>query len=327
LEALLRTLSGFPKLAFVDFSRGAYALEAELVRRELSVIQPEELAVFLGGTRYLKKAIHISCQLHGDFKAWAAALALAPFPVDEETAFELHAALSLETSPWAIDELRAMSPGPGGRFAWGPDKLAERGALLRWLVAASAPYGARPPGLLGKALQFWKERIREEHARRMTREPAEPWTGTPAEQRMRLDRALLDLWDDPEPGLHQLYRLHGSRNAPGPLPETVAGALRIFGPAECQHPEAVPLPWKRDELSAEAQVMLIEMQFGGNHCPPAWLKSLRRPGRFYMALGGAMALFVLAAVAAGLHMVQQPPDKPPLPSSSRIERADRGSVR
>ncbi|HYN22730.1 MAG TPA: hypothetical protein VE078_17350 [Thermoanaerobaculia bacterium] len=109
LDALLRGLSHWPRLVFVDFSQGSNNLSSILARHSLEALLPAELADYLGasGQRRAKSAPPITNP--GDDEAWAAAAALAPAPPDEATLFDLRRALGLRASPWALQGLRRGS--------------------------------------------------------------------------------------------------------------------------------------------------------------------------------------------------------------------------
>ncbi|HEX9621111.1 MAG TPA: formylglycine-generating enzyme family protein, partial [Polyangiaceae bacterium] len=302
LSALLRLLSNFPRLAFVDFGRGAHGLASLLEPHELEVIAPEALPAFLGGTLHAGGPApwRGTGELSGDARAWAAALALAPFPVDEETAFELADELYLDVSPWTIDVLRERARRSGGRLEWPPE---ERARLLRWLRDTSR---AEANDLLARALRFWKRRLTDEAARRQAGEHADPWRDTPAEQHLFFDRALLELWDEPEAAIDRLYRLHGTENDEGPLHDAVRSALGRLGTADCPHQDAVALPWQVSDLSVPARVKLQQMGFGADHCRLERRETLRRPGRVYFAVGGAMAVASVSGAVAAVRAVEPP---------------------
>jgi hypothetical protein len=189
IDALLRDLSHWPRLAFVDFSAGANRLAAILKRHELERIAPTQLAAFLGSDR---TAAVPPPELPRDDRAWAAACALAPASVDEDTALALRRHLRLATSPWALRALRAEAPGPAGRLQWSD---ADRIPLLNWLreaEAAVAASGIARDSLLDRALRFWEEVYERELERERT-----DWQNTPAQQQMQMEYSLVRLWRQP----------------------------------------------------------------------------------------------------------------------------------
>ena len=309
----LRTLSGFPHLTFVDFGRGAYGLDL-LAQHALDVIAPEALPAFLGGSpRPARRAgappppCGDSDSLTGDARRWAAALALAPFPVDEDTAFALRGELEVTASPWYIEQFLRDAPGPGGRIEW---PLLARARHLRWLRDISVCREVGGGGWLAKALAFWRKQLDAEAARRNKRASLEPWEDTPAAQHLALERALLDLWDEQqkEDAIRALYKLHGGARARGPQRERVEEQLTHFGSRACSHEDAIALPWQWGELSDEARVMLYEMRFGARHCPLTGREALGRPGRLYVALAVAAAVTIAVGAGAVVRAMREPID-------------------
>jgi hypothetical protein len=316
IEALLRLLSHFPALAFVDFARGARNLQARLRQFDLNVIRPEALPEFLGSRNGIGRGGTATERpvgtLVGDVRAWAAALALAPFPVDPETAMLLRARLSLRVSPWKIDTLRARAPGPGGRLEWTPSLRAE---LLDWLVAVSR---TRAPSLLEGALAFWRSLLEEESKRRS--HGPEPWQGTFAEQRLRAERALLDLWDAPTAAIPVLYGLYQAEGATS-LQALIRRSLERLGPASCRHQNegSVALPWTLEDRTDIEKLMLARLGFGGQHCALR-AGALRRPGSLHAALGMVGGVAAAALALATIHALERlRPNSPPLTERPRMQ--------
>ncbi|MCB9535441.1 MAG: hypothetical protein H6704_04185 [Myxococcales bacterium] len=290
VRALLRTLSNWPRLTFVDFAEGAHNLAAHLTPWALSVCAPEGLPPFLGDATGRRPADDV---LEGAERAWAAVCALPGRAVDEATALHLRQALDLGASPWALARLRAAAPGPGGRLAWGD---ADRARLLRWLRDAEAwAPGASPSrhSLLARALDAWDAVYAAEDAARRADEPTPPWVDTPAEHRLRADRALLDLWRDPDAAVETLYRA-----AEGPAGPAIRRHLARFAPWEHgDRPGCVALPWRLADRPLTVRVMLRALDFGA----AADLKlkaTLARPGRLGLALGLCLGTAVGAFAAA-----------------------------
>jgi formylglycine-generating enzyme required for sulfatase activity len=287
-EALLRELGRWPRLAFVDFGEGRAA--ALLGPRHLRVVEPSEAFAFLGGIRFPPRI----AELGGDLGAWAAALALPAQPVDEGTAHALRRKLDLRVSPWELRRLLSRDHGAGGRLSWTRE---ERTRLLGWLLRSESLEDGRiaDAGVFGRALDFWEERYAEEEEARRAEDEIVPWTGTPAEQRLRLERALVRLWRQPEDAAEELYRLFQAGHE-----ETIRSALRDGAPADRVPPGgegALLLPWRVGDLSLRVQVMLREMGLGER-----WRlglpRHLRPPGRLWLAL--SLCAGVLAGGVLGL---------------------------
>lgn len=116
-DALLRQLSHWPHLAFVDFSGGEHDLPALLERHGLDLVAPAELAAFLGTTSAPPRMAPAGT---AEDAAWAAVCALAPGAVHERTALELRrrprrrraAARAGAPPPWPFPERRPALPPP-----------------------------------------------------------------------------------------------------------------------------------------------------------------------------------------------------------------------
>ncbi len=272
IEAALRTLSGWPQLAFV-LPEAAHG-RAILAAHGLPVLAPWQLAAFLAGGRPARRAVA------PDSLPWAAACALAPAPVAEAAAFELRRALGLAAPPWAAG---AFPRSGAGRIAWEP---GERARLLNWFGAAEEhPLDEVAEGSrLDRALRYWEEAYaREEHSRSAAADHA-PWAGTPAEHTFRLQKALLGLWRRAAlpATVRELYALFQ-----GPLRAAVPAQLRQLAPAGAGAADRVRLPWRWESLQPVERAMLAEMKFGGGELPPV---RLRRPARVWLALGLSLGL-------------------------------------
>lgn len=224
IDALLRELSHWPRLAFVDFSAGANRLAAILGRHELERIVPTQLAAFLGSDQ---TATVSPRELPRDDRVWAAACALAPTSVDENTALALRQRLALATSPWALRALHAEAPGPAGRLQWSD---AQRIPLLNWLREAEAAVvasGIAAGSLLDRALRFWEDL----YERELNRERGD-WQDTPAQQQLRMEYSLVLLWRQPSAAMVSIH-----------LPPFVKGGRGGFQASS--QPKIPPNPHKR----------------------------------------------------------------------------------
>lgn len=213
VAALLRELSHWPRLWVVDGSGGASGLPALLAPYGVECVAPDRLAARIGGARRLRGGP----RRPGDQRVWAAACAVAPAPVDEGSAWRLQRALQLRVSPWQMQSLRQQALGPGGRLQWHPH---ERAALLNWLAAAEAQPGDGSATLLGRALEFWENRYREEDRRRAGQQGA-AWIDSPAQRHLAMEEALVRLWRHPASAIRRLYALFQD-----PLRELIRQQLR-----------------------------------------------------------------------------------------------------
>ncbi|HNN54402.1 MAG TPA: hypothetical protein PKO07_25450, partial [Pseudomonadota bacterium] len=108
-KALLRQLSNWPQLAFVDCGNGVYRLRELLLPFGLVVINPSDVPGFLGGTQSPRRQPDSASDLH----TWIAVCALSPFPLNDETALALRQKLRLAVSPWAIQAVRSAARSQG----------------------------------------------------------------------------------------------------------------------------------------------------------------------------------------------------------------------
>ena len=109
IDALLRDLSHWPHIAFVNFCADQDPLARILRQHELECIRPKALAAFLGGDR---TPISAQPAQRSRDRTWAAACVLSPTSVAEQTALKLREQLGLRATPWSLSRLRSEAPGP-----------------------------------------------------------------------------------------------------------------------------------------------------------------------------------------------------------------------
>ncbi|CAN96381.1 hypothetical protein sce6214 [Sorangium cellulosum So ce56] len=314
-DALLRALSRWPRLGMVDFSEGRYGLDAIAAAHGIPVVSPEHIGQLLRQTGWaFPERTPGNVRLDGDELVWSAACALSLRPVDETTAFALHKALALRVAPRRLSALLREGVAAGGYLDWGPEAQAR---MLAWLRLEDRRVGASDadpvPGgtLLGRALAFWRERYTAEREARAQSEAraGAPWTGTPAERQMRVEQALLDLWDRPMQAARTLYTL-----ATGDAASAVRARLRRYVTLESADvvgsaPAAIVLPWRLSVQPPEVRVIFQELGLGGE-LAALRREALRRPGRLGLGIGlaaGLSAGAVAAAVREGLATPSEAP--------------------
>ena len=289
LDALLRSLSHWPRLAFVDFASGPSELAALLPKHSLTRITPMELAAFLGGDEALQRRVAKATE--GD-AVWAAACALAPSSIDEPRALELRRRLRLAASPWALRALRIEAPGPPGRLQW---QGSGRAGRINWLHTAEAQEkdDLADSSLLGRAHAFWSEIYDQELDPRRKGGSEVSVEGTPAHQHLLMERALLRLWrrQAAPAAVRELHSLHG-----GILREAIERHLGNLAPLDYGGEELVHLPWRWEVRSGPERAMLQEMKLGGGM--PA--VTLGRPGRLLLGIGLCLGLAAGALSVAAL---------------------------
>ena len=293
IDSLLRDLSHWPQLAWVDFSPDPAPLLDIASKHGIAVIDPAAVAGYLAGTR--SRASATVAPADHDIDTWAAACAVSPGPVAEETALELRRNLGLAVSPWALSQLRAHSPGTRGRLRWSMDQRIEH---LQWLRESQAD-DRRAETLLIRAIAFWQARYqREDDARSQEKS----WHDSPARQHLRMERALLDLWRQPAVAAAELHLLYQ-----GPLAETIRHHLQRLCPADRPDSRCVRLLWQstHEICPAVALAMLHEMGLGGRWA----VASVARPGRFWLALAAFVGI-ALGSLAVAMGQWAEPPVKP-----------------
>ena len=280
LLVLLHALADWPYLAFVDSSHGQYGLAELLQRYGIRCLAPEDMAAFLGAeaqdARYQARP---SVPFAGDVQAWAAGLALCPDPVEVNQALAVHRAMGLRVGPWTLTVLLEQRGAVGTGLEWSPQ---ERADLLNWLVRAEGIVGnITAQSKLGRALEFW----RSYYATQAEKAPT-----SPAAYRFAIERALLDLWRDPQQAARDLYGIYTSTDDAG-IPvfkEEIAQRLgryvaRWHNAAEPPlAPDEILLPWVWEDVAPQVRALLYRMGFARRFlsAPPLYM-----PGTLALTLG------------------------------------------
>ncbi|MEM7675792.1 MAG: SUMF1/EgtB/PvdO family nonheme iron enzyme, partial [Myxococcota bacterium] len=316
-QALLRELSSWPQLAFVDFGNGRVA--RRLADFDLKVITPRQVIGFLAQTENGRGE---SVSRAEDLTAWCAAAALNPGPQDDATLLALREDLALDVSPWHLEAVRTRArAGTAEHFRW---PKATRQVLLQWLTEASSRGSGR---LLAHAADFWLRRLDAEAKARANTDGSDEknsgrsiaWSGSEAAGRLALARGLVSLFVTPEPAIDALYALYRAQFA-----EAIRRQAEWLHPkdsAPSTTPGAVFLPWSIDEVSGHHQKLLDEMGFLPDN--PLDEATFVPPGRWWMTFGLAAGLAVFAA-AIGLMIGLSPPPPPFEPPDIRTDFGAKG---
>jgi formylglycine-generating enzyme required for sulfatase activity len=280
LLVLLHALADWPYLAFVDSSHGQYGLAELLQRYGIRCLAPEDMAAFLGAeAQEIRRQERPSVPFAGDMQAWAAGLALCPDPVEVNQALAVHRAMGLRVEPWALTVLLEQRSAVGAGLEWSPQ---ERADLLNWLVRAEGSVGnIAAQSKLGRALEFW----RSYYATQAEKAPA-----SPATYRFVIERALLELWRDPQQAARDLYGIYISTDDAG-IPvfkEEIAQRLgryvaRWHNAAEPSlAPDEMLLPWVWEDVAPQACALLYRLGFARRllSAPPLYM-----PGTLALTLG------------------------------------------
>jgi len=290
---ILRDLSLWPELTFVDFSRGRHGLAHLLAPFELHSIEPEQLALWLG-----EQAL-VAPEEEADLHIWAAACALSHEPLLPETALQLRDHLpGLEAQPWGLSRLPKVQSAPGGRFAWSHRDEAK---LINWLYLLES--GER--SLFENTRQFWrgqlaKTALKADHS---------------VDRHHREDGiALLDLWEMPARALEEAAERLFERRAH--LGESIRDRLERLLPqdyrrlllqdyrGESKDKGVLLLPWSWGDLGAQSREQLRMAGLGRAFLQLPSL-DLRRASRLWMI--GAMAAGLLLSALLALFTAQEIP--------------------
>jgi hypothetical protein len=275
LHELLRNLSFWPRVTFIDFGRGRLGPIVE--PHGLRVIAPHDAPAALSDlAEGSERAAHT--RLVGDARVWAAACALSSRPVDDPTALKLRRMLGLTVSPWAIETLREHADHRAGGMSW---SCRGRADLMGWLLdAEELPEKGLPPpdSLLARIVAAWDRLLVERERAQRAQNPG--WEGSAEQNALRVERAFVHIWDRPDEAATTLYELFH-----GPQQQAIRHGLGELSPREsADHPDSIPLPWALRHQRRETQVMLTEMGLG-QKAGLDGRRSLPRPGRLLLALG------------------------------------------
>ena len=296
LNTLLRGLSHWPKLWFVDASEGTTGLPAILKPHGLDWLLPEQLARRIGSEK-----ARATFRSNPDERLWEAACALSPAPVETGMAWRLRKQLQLNASPWLVRNWQTRAMGPAGRLLW-PTPLRTR--LINGLWAAEShnhtnvgaglepapsttfphtstpaptpPNGGEKLSLFDQALGFWLKTYRDEEAKQQ--KDSIVWADSPAQQHWRMETALLKLWKEPASAIPELYRLFQ-----GNLKTVIPQQLAHYAPRP--NSEKPPLPPNIVELSrhtgreSEARVRRYPEHREVNLACPPWRLDSGNPCR------------------------------------------------
>lgn len=290
VDRALRALTAWPRLAFVDF--GAENVGIHVNRHGIKLLTPDKIVLFLADET--EPVGIVRDKAPREARLWAAACAMSPEPVRQETALALRRALHLSVSPMELMALYAGPLGAGRGLQWSKE---ERADLLRWLLAL----GDSAEALLGRAAAFWQG-----YYERAIRE-ASGYADTLGEKRLWMGKALVELWLDPAAAAGVLYK------------ELYAGELRaiIHGHLGDMREKGaagggIMMPWKLADLPLEAQGMLLEMGFGkGAGVVLTSAEVLRRPGRVGLSMGMCFGLGACVLGWWAMQLREPQVDKPP----------------
>jgi formylglycine-generating enzyme required for sulfatase activity len=297
INGLLRQLSHWPALWFVDSSQGSSGLARILAPHGIPCITAAQLPNCLAGAADRNRR-----NAKADEEIWAAAMALAPSAVDEGLAWRIRKALSLHVEPCALDRLRNEAPGPAGRLLW---RRAMRADWVNWLSAMETATATGGKTVLDRVLDFWLEAYREE-ARNRAESGADTWQDSPAERHLRMEQALVGLWRNPTESIPELYRLYR-----GSLADSIKQQMEALAPKDRHLGKAdqIRLPWLWSDRSGPEKQMLFAMNFAEASTGKV---ELRQPGRLWLGFGLGIAMGLAALLFTLAKPWEMPAGKPVL---------------
>lgn len=250
----------------------------------LAVIRPRDLAAWLGGREAAAPTPAAATQ--GDLRLWAAACALGTDPPDPGAAQRLRRRLGLRLDPWALQDLARAAGDPGLRWSE-PHRRELINRLLRAGPLDDGIPAAGSPAAL--AIAWWRERYRAASSAQAQRQNRLlPWDRTGAQRAWGLEDALLRLYLEPAPAVHDLQALAGA----GPLQQAEVRA-RLGGLRAA------------DQWPAPVQAALAGLGFGGLAAAGRH-PGLRPAPRLALSLG-LLAGLALAAAGGALDRWLRPP--------------------
>ena len=301
-ERLLRALSHWPRLRFVDCSGTHGRLQSLIAPYGLDAIALDELPNWLGGAAWQPDVpVSRDDTASSEDRAWSAAVALGSAQADTVSANSLRLYLGLSASPWRVDEILARALKPD-----------ERNWLVNWLLRCE-PLGVshtpKPGSLAWRALQWWQQRYADSAREMQERENRLlPWRDSLASRRWQLEQALLQLYQQPKAATRKLVQLANSG-----LDDEVRERLAGFAAAE--HLEArlgherryIYLTRRLTDLPAGSRRDLHQLDFAKGLSPsqPATLKDAPRYALAVTAL--TMLALTAFAVAAQRWWTPNPP--------------------
>ncbi|MCG8425134.1 MAG: formylglycine-generating enzyme family protein [Proteobacteria bacterium] len=311
IDSVLRELSHWPRLALVDCSAGPGDLALIAASHDIEVIGPDTLASFLGQSQAGSRASDLISIDAWQTPLWAAACAVSPGSVAEDTAVALRRQLELQVPPWSLAALRNHAASPGGRLHVTQARRIEQ---LHWLREAQDPelgiHGQRtdgPRGWLDRAIEFWRDHYAAEDRRRLDDDP--DWQPSPARRQLEIERALLDLWRDPVAAAHTLHDRFED-----PHQSLIKQHLEAFAPADSPAAQKVRTLWTVDQCPAVELAMLQAMGFAAG----VQGESLRKPGRLWLGVSWIAGL-ALGALVVAARLWAEPPAEPVIADLGRAD--------
>ena len=300
----LHQLSQWENLCIVDNSYQSGTLQRLLNTNQITCLLPQEVPAWLARQGEGLTVLAENCSLD-NLRKWAIACALPTRILMEDEIRAVHDAMGLSCA-WQFHALERYAVKVGAGF----DFRAKRIELLNEVGVVLSELNQNPEkaDFAVRAISFWQQRnldidaslsANELNTLPDTRLRIRKWKNTELQQTLKLDSALLELWQKPAEAAKALSHLH----AEPALSSQVSEQLNLlscvdFGePSDHQSGPQIQLPYSWHELDAETQRQLLACGFGG---VPDTNVNLRWDNTTWLMLAGfasvALASFVLSSL-------------------------------
>ena len=332
-NSTLRQLSQWENLCFVDNSYQPGTLQRLLQANQITCLLPQEVPHWLAKQGQDVLAPADTCSLDS-LRKWAMACALPTRILKEDEIRAVHDAIGL-TCAWQFHALERYAAKTGAGFYF----QAQRVALLNEMSDGITRDDESLKVLLDGAVSFWRQRNVDIDAALTATEinnvtanfgrAPRKWKHTLRQQTLKLDSALLQLWEKPTEAANALSDLHAEPK----LSKKVREHLNLFTCADFesvhddQASTQIQLPFSWHELEAETQRQLLDCGFGG---VPDTKASLRwdKTTRLMLASFAGVALVSLGFSSFILMQSEMEPltrlDSPEPVASERIPSQQKG---
>ena len=334
----LRQLSQWEHLCFVDNSYQPGTLQRLLQAQKITSLLPQEVPQWLAQQGQNLSASVEACSLDS-LRKWAIACALPTRILMEDEIRAVHDAMGLSCA-WQFHALERYADkiGAGFDFRAKHDKRVE---LLNEISIGVTKQDQALPEFAERAIHFWKQRnididtaLTESEINSLPtgRATRRKWKNTVLQQKLKLDSALLQLWDKPADAANAAKSLSDLHAEPK-LKDKVSEQLNMFS---CEGFEAanqyssdaqIQLPYAWQDLDIETQQQLLKCGFGG---VPDTTVSLRWDNTTRLMLASFAGVALVSLVLSSVILMQSSADpitrldSPEPPASERIPSEQNG---
>ena len=252
VQQLLRSLSHWPRLCFVDCSstRQSRQLGSLLREYQIDVIALSQLPSWLGEQQGQRRP---GLGAKSDEWLWAATLALGGRRVQTQEGHGLREALGLQVNPWLVESCLDSAQNQ-------PEQLINR--LLRCQPLVDDEH-LHKESIAYQAIHWWRERYKNAD-RQQFNNPLLPWHGSQAQSRWQLEQALLTLYIEPVAATDELRTIVEQDEQ---LKKALALRLKGFRTADAisdQHSDReqyIMFTWQWHKLPPKTRYTLRQLGF------------------------------------------------------------------